>query len=373
MTNARFALFLTIVLSVWAAMHLYVFWRLASVPWVAAHLSRRTLVVLVVVLWTSYPLARMLDSLGLQAVSWPLEFAAANWIGILFLLLSMLLVAEVVTLGGWVLLHWAPTLRGWAAITAGVLAAIGLILGMRSPVVRDYEVRLPGLKPEHDGLVLVELSDMHLGTLIGRRWMEHLVQRVDQMRPDLVVVVGDLVDGNVGRVEPLRPVLKKLRAPLGVWAVTGNHEYYAGVERCVRLLEEAGFSVLRDRSAEVAPGLVLAGVDDLTARQELGLEAHALDKALTNRPPGPTILLSHSPWKAEIAAQAGVGLMLSGHTHNGQVWPFSYLVQLRYALLGGRYQVGAMTAIVCRGTGTWGPRMRLWWPSEIVRIRLRTA
>jgi predicted MPP superfamily phosphohydrolase len=122
----------------------------------------------------------------------------------------------------------------------------------------------------------------------------------------------------------------------------------------------------------VAAGLVLAGVDDLTARQQLGREDHPLERALANRPSGATILLSHSPWQADVAARLGAGLMLSGHTHNGQLWPFNYLVGLKYPLLGGRYDVGGMSVIVSRGTGTWGPRMRLWRPGEIVRITLRS-
>jgi hypothetical protein len=252
------------------------------------------------------------------------------------------------------------------------LSILALIQAIRPPVVTDHEVQLPGLPPERDGTVLLQLSDLHLGNLLGRRWLASLLSRVNQMKPDIVVIAGDLVDGNVGRVEPFREVLKELHAPLGVWAVTGNHEFYAGLERSVRLLENAGFQVLRDRHEQVAPGLILAGVDDLTARQQFGTENHAIDKAMLNRPPGATILLSHSPWQAEKAAAAGTGLMLSGHTHNGQVWPFNYFVRMRYPLLAGRYQVNGMTAIVCRGTGTSGPRMRLWQPSEMVRVRLRT-
>ena len=114
--------------------------------------------------------------------------------------------------------------------------------------------------------------------------MARIVDRVNAMKPDLVVVDGDLVDGNVHEVEPLLPVLKGLHAPLGVWAVTGNHEWYAGIDRSVHLLEDAGYTVLRDRWAEAAPGLVLAGVDDLTARRQFGQSDHPVEKALAGRP-----------------------------------------------------------------------------------------
>jgi predicted MPP superfamily phosphohydrolase len=258
-------------------------------------------------------------------------------------------------------------------VFALALSAVALVQGLRPPVVCEYEVRLAGLPRERDGLVLVAISDMHLGTLMGGPWMADLIRRVDGLKPDVVVVVGDLVDAEVGRLESLLPVLQTLRAPLGVWAVTGNHEYYAGPERSVRLLKGAGYTVLQDRWAEVTPGLVLAGVDDLTARRQFGRVDRPIEQAMKGHPPGAVILLSHSPLQAETAAAAGAGLMLSGHTHDGQIWPFGYLVRFAYPLLGGRYEVNGMSVIVCRGTGTWGPRMRLWLPSEIVRITLRAG
>ncbi len=119
------------------------------------------------------------------------------------------------------------------------------------------------------------------------------------------------------------------------------------------------------------PGLVLAGVDDLTARRQMAENGDPVRRALEGRPAGATLFLSHTPWQAERAAAAGAGLMVSGHTHAGQIWPFGWLVRLRYRLLEGRYEVGGMAVVVCRGTGTWGPRMRLWRPGEIVRITLK--
>jgi predicted MPP superfamily phosphohydrolase len=371
MKNGGVAVFVLVALSVWAAMHLYVFWRLGSLPWLA-RVPRRAVFYTGLALWAGYPLARILVARHWDGVAVPLEFFAANWIGVLFLLLALLAIADIVTLGGVLLPRWTPALRTGAVVTALGLAGVALVQGLRPPVVRDYEVALPGLPAERDGLVLVEISDVHLGSLIGESWLRRLVQRIAGLRPDVVVVVGDLVDGADGHVQPLLPVLKELRAPLGVWAVMGNHEFYSGIDRCVALCDAAGYRVLRDRCAEIAPGLVLAGVDDLTARGETDEGGDPVRRTLAGRPPGAAILLSHSPLQARAAAAAGAGLMLSGHTHDGQLWPFNYAVRLRYSLLGGRYDVDGMTAIVCRGTGTWGPRMRLWLPGEIVRIRLRS-
>lgn len=364
-------MFIAIVLTVWAAMHGYVFWRLASVPWVADHVARSGVVWTAACLAASFPLARLLNARGLAAIGRPLEFVAANWVGVLFLLLVMLLAADVLTLGGWLFPRLAPGFRGAAAVVALLLAAFALIQGMRPPVVTEYTVRLAGLPKERNGFKLVAVSDLHLGSMIGEAWMRRLVARLAGLKPDAVVVVGDLVDSEVGALEPLLTVLRTLRAPQGVWAVTGNHEFYAGLDRSVALLEAAGYTVLRDRAAEIAPGLVLAGVDDLGARRQFGQENRALELAMANRPPGAVVLLSHSPVQAGRAASLGGGLMLSGHTHNGQIWPFNYLVRLSTPLVGGRYEIGGMTVIVGRGTGTWGPRMRLWQPGEILLITLR--
>ncbi|MGD1147293.1 MAG: metallophosphoesterase [Thermoanaerobaculaceae bacterium] len=367
----RIAVFLVVVLGTWTLMHVYVVWRASSVPTNSAHVPRWALVAAVAMLWVAYPLSRILDRNNLGLAARPLEFVGSAWLGVLFLACVTLLAVDAVTLGGLGFPSIAPSLRGWGLATACALSLIALVQGLRPPVVVDYEVFLAGLPAERDGLVLVEVSDLHLGTLIGDRWLARLVDRVDAMKPDLAVVAGDLIDGNVDRVEPFLPELKRLRAPLGVFAVTGNHEVYAGLDRSVKLFEEAGYTVLRDRWVEPAPGLILAGVDDLTARRQFGVDNHPVEKALAGRPHGATVLLSHTPWQAQKAAELGAGLMLSGHTHDGQIWPFGYLVQFTYPLMGGRYTVGGMTAIVCRGTGTWGPRMRLWRPSEIVRITLR--
>jgi predicted MPP superfamily phosphohydrolase len=232
---------------------------------------------------------------------------------------------------------------------------------------------LPGLPAERDGLVVVHASDLHLGTIIGKGWLNSLVERINQMRPDLVVLAGDVVDGNVRKVRPLVDSLSQLRAPMGVYAVTGNHEYYAGAQGSVEFMETAGVTVLRDQSVQVVPGLVLAGVDDLTVRQRSGEGADAVERTLSKRPTGAVILISHSPLQVERAAAAGAGLMLSGHTHAGQIWPFRYLVKLRYPHVSGRYHVNGMDLMVCRGTGTWGPRMRLWKRGELVRITLRST
>jgi predicted MPP superfamily phosphohydrolase len=365
----RFVLFLTIVLTVWTGMHAYVLWRLW--PLVPPALWRRILLGAFGLLWALYPLGRILAHQGMTRTGKLLEVVGASWMGVLFLALACVFIADAVSGFGWLLPKAAPALRLAALGAAALLSVLALVQGLRPPAVREAEVRLPGLPRALDGTVLVQMSDLHLGSLLGRGWLEARIAQVESLRPDLVAVTGDLVDGDAAEVERLLPTLRTLKAPLGVWAVTGNHEYYAGVDRCVALMEQAGITVLRDRSQEAAPGLVIAGVDDLSARRQFHLDGDPVTRALSGRPPGATVFLCHSPLEAEKAAALGAGLMLSGHTHGGQIWPFGYLVALAYPHVEGRYAIGPMALWVGRGTGTWGPPMRLFRPSEIWRFTLR--
>ena len=350
-------------------MHIYVFWRAASVPFIDRHVSRKILIGAGVILWAIFFFGRVIGHGRTGVLAGMLEFLGMNWMAVLFLTFIPLLLIDLSTLFGFLMPRLSSSLRGWALLVGVVLSAIALLQGLRPPVIEKYEVILSGLPDAMDGTVLVALSDMHLGSQLGERWLAARIAQVKAQRPDLVVLLGDIFEGHGPPEDQLIATLKQLSAPYGIWAVPGNHEFHGGGD--MSLFEEVSFKLLRNGWSEVRPGLILAGVDDLTTRRRNGQGGDPISQALVGRPPGATILLSHTPWQAERAAKAGVGLMLSGHTHGGQIWPFDYLVRSRYPLLEGRYEVDGMTVIVCRGTGTWGPRMRLWRPSEILRVTLR--
>ena len=362
-------MFGTILISACTFMHIYVFWRAASVPFVARHVPRKTLIRAGVILWAIFFFGRIVGHGGTGSLAGTLEFLGMNWMGVLFLTFIPLFSIDLVTLFGSLMPRISPSLRGWALLVGGLLSAIALFQGLRPPVIEKYEVNLSGLPGSLDGTVIVALSDMHLGSQLGKRWLKARISQVKAQQPDIVVLLGDIFEGHGTPDKSLMAALRQLSAPLGIWAVPGNHEFHGGGD--MGLFEEVKFTLLRNGWAEVSPGLILAGVDDLTATRRNGQRGNPIEQALVGRPPGATILLSHTPWQAEEAAKAGVGLMLSGHTHGGQIWPFDYLVRSRYPLLEGRYEVDGMTVIVCRGTGLWGPRMRLWRPSEILRVTLR--
>ena len=369
--RGRIVAFVTVVLFVWTLMHAYVVSRVWGLMPTA--ISKRWLLFAAVLLWLSYPLGRALAHWKLTFPGYFFEMAGAIWMGALFLALIWLLAVDLVTGFGFLLTEAYKPLRVAALGLTALLSIWGLIQGLRSPAVREEVVVLRGLPVRLDGLVAVQVSDLHLGTLMGRRWLDRLADLVNGQNPDLIFLTGDVLDGGAEEVERLKPQLALFRAPLGVWAVTGNHEFYVGLDRSVAFMESCGIVVLRDSAREVAPGLVLAGVDDLTARREFRVDGDPLQKALASRPEGATIFLSHSPLGAETADKMGVGLMLSGHTHNGQIWPFGYLVRLYYPYITGRYAVGGMTLLVSHGTGTWGPPMRLFARGEIIRISLKAA
>jgi predicted MPP superfamily phosphohydrolase len=197
------------------------------------------------------------------------------------------------------------------------------------------------------------------------------VEQVQTLEPDIIVLLGDIFEGHGAPDTNLQPIMSRLQAPLGVYAVAGNHEFHGDSAAAMAMSERAGVEWLRDRWKQVAPGLLLVGIDDLTRHFRRGDSSDRVSMLLEGRPVGATVLLSHSPLLVEQAADAGTDLMLSGHTHSGQIWPFNYLVQQYYPYLSGRYRIDEMSLIVSRGTGLWGPRMRLWQTAEITEVTLR--
>lgn len=363
-----FSLILTAVATL---MHGYLAWRITTLPWFSHGQRRRNARLFALLLWLLYSAAIQLrhgSDGGLMAT---VEQFALDWLGILFIATTTMLSLELLTgFGAW----FKPRLerlRLSALVVAGLLVIVAFIQGSRPPVVVHHEVAITGLPAELNGTRLVVLSDLHLGSQLGAAWLAKRVQQVRQLEPDIIVLLGDIFEGH-GKPSPeLPPLFAQLKAPLGVYAVTGNHEFHGDSNTAIAMSEQAGVEWLRNRTKQVAPGLLLAGVDDLSQHLRNGNSEDQITPLLGKRPSGATILLSHSPLQVTQAAAAGTTLMLCGHTHGGQIWPFSYLVGHFYPYLAGRYQIRQMTLIVSRGTGLWGPRMRLWYPGEIIEVTLK--
>jgi hypothetical protein len=289
------------------------------------------------------------------------------------ILLPVLGVAELMTLFGLVLKRWLAPIRIGAVSIAVALAVVAWFGGRVDPRQVDVEVEISGLPPAADGLVIVQLSDLHLGSLTGPRRLGRVIDLIDSMHPDVIAITGDLVDADADHVEDMLPGLRRLTAPDGVYAVLGNHEFYAGARRSRRLMRSAGFTVLDNAAVEIEPGVWLAGVPDEHGSRKAGHDEADLGAAMAATGEGALVLLQHTPEHEAEAVARGVGLMLNGHTHGAQIWPAHYLVRLAFPHLAGVHEVDGMTQIVNRGAGTWGPPMRLFAPSEIYRIVLRNS
>jgi uncharacterized protein len=266
------------------------------------------------------------------------------------------------------------------AVTAGAVAlgtaGTGAYLANSAPVVRRVPITLAGLDPALEGLRIVTFSDGHLSALYGGRRFERLVETVNAQRPDVVAIVGDLVDGELGELREEVAPLADLVSEQGVYFVTGNHEYFVDTTAWLRHLPTLGVQVLRNERVPIVRGgasVDLAGIDDRTAISS-GVPGHGadLDAALDGRDDAvPLVLMAHQPVQVEQAAAAGVGLQLSGHTHGGQLWPFDYAVRLDQPAVQGLSRVGDTQLYVTTGAGFWGPPMRIGARPEVAVVELR--
>lgn len=270
-------------------------------------------------------------------------------------------------------------LRRGAAIAAGVAAVgiggYGVFRAYAPPGVRRVQVPLARLDRRADGLRVAVVADLHVGPLYGSRQVERVVELVNGLDVDLVTVVGDLTSGEVGKVRESAAPLRALRSRYGAYFVTGNHEYYQGYEEWVEAAEELGLRVLRNERVEIAHrggAIDLAGVNDREGSRYGDPPDYAA--ALGDRDPSrPVLLLAHQPVQVRRAAEYGVDLQLSGHTHGGQLYPFDLLVRLDQPVVSGLAEVDGTLVYVTNGAGFWGPPMRVGADPDVTLVELRSA
>jgi predicted MPP superfamily phosphohydrolase len=316
-------------------------------------------------------------------------WVAYIWMGLAFFTLVLLGMGELIKLGARLasrasgfdverrrqLAHWIATAAAGGAAGLSAWSARNATRGaVETKRVRIALARLP---QSLSGYRIAQITDLHVGPTIGRAYVEDIVQRVNALKPDLVAVTGDLVDGSVEQLGSLVEPIAQLKAPDGTFFVTGNHEYFApGLERWLRFLKERGLRVLRNERVPIrgSEGFDLAGIDDLTAKSYGRGHGADLPRALAARNQARAlVLLAHQPRQVKEAVALGVDLQLSGHTHGGQIFPFSLLVRLFEPRLAGLFKLGHTQLYVSRGTGYWGPPMRLGAPAEITLIELVSA
>lgn len=276
--------------------------------------------------------------------------------------------------------------RGPARAVAVAVAAVAVVLlawgyaeAMRLPRVRQVEVTLPRLGPGLDGTRVVVLADTHYGPIDRSRWSARVADAVNALNPDIVCHAGDIADGTIAKRREQAAPLGTIHPRLARVYVTGNHEYLGEAQGWLDHMSGLGWQPLHNRHLIVERGgdrLVLAGVDDRTAASS-GLAGHRADHpgALAGADPDlPVLLVAHQPKQVAQAVSAGIDLQVSGHTHGGQIWPFHYLVRLDQPVVQGLSHHGSRTQLyTSRGTGYWGPPFRIFAPSEISLLVLRSS
>ncbi|MBI5721396.1 MAG: metallophosphoesterase [Burkholderiales bacterium] len=357
-----------------ALLHLYIGWRIA--PGLPGSLASWAFAAVQLASATLIPLAWFGRRSHSRAWADRLSWSGMLALGLFSTLLVLTLLRDVVLLFAWPL--DLVQLPEWSAVavvgSAALLMAIGLFNARRTARVREVEVPVAGLPAALQGFTIAQISDIHVGPTIKQPYLQAIVDAVNHLQADAVAVTGDLVDGRVQDLAPHVAPLAQLRSRHGTFFVTGNHEYYSGVDEWVAELRRLGVQVLMNEHVVLRHGgasMVLAGVADTSAHHFNPRHRSDPQRAIDGAPAdaGMRVLLAHQPRSAQAAAQAGFDVQLSGHTHGGQYWPWTLFVRLQQPYTAGLHRLQQLWVYTSRGTGYWGPPLRFGAPSEITRLR----
>ncbi|MFH0882666.1 MAG: metallophosphoesterase [bacterium] len=374
-----FALFIAIAFSLYAGINAFLFVQIT----LASHLSGAARQVLsgVLLLWAlTFPIGRMLP--GDNWFVRLLRTMGAWYLAVMVYSLLLALVVDLVIITDLLFSWFPPSIRqnpvwGRGILIAGVLVVAlfvlaGYINALRPRIVR-YSVSMKGYPKEKPSLVMAMISDLHLGAVVTPGRAETFVEKLEKLKPDVICIVGDLIDETPSRLHPHLEPFRRLRPRYGVYSVTGNHEYYNGRDESVALMREYGIRVLEDEAVEIADSILLIGVEDRPGALQRRRPVRPLGEVLAawKESPLPKVLLHHTPVMMGVADQNGIGLQLSGHTHGGQLWPLGGMSKRTYGIAKGwkMYEKG-MRLFVSVGLGTWGPPVRVGNAPQIVLLTL---
>lgn len=356
--------------------------------WFIRHLRpsprlRHAIRLILILLVGSLLIAKILGRYEFNSFSYFLSFSSAVWMGLTFFFcvfaggsdLIRYLLKRFHLRGGVPISNSTGLRRTLVALISGLVFVMGgcALREANKIGVTRLDLPLRGLPAEMEGLTVLQVSDVHYGMLVENGRLSTIIARINELTPDIVVITGDLVDESVSHMERMADPLSKLKTRLGVFAITGNHEYYAGVDRVVAIMKGAGIRVLRNEVATLPGGLQILGIDDPTGARRVGAPVPDFNRLVSTLDPRkPSILLYHQPQNFEKAAGLGVGLQLSGHTHGSQILPLRPISHALFPHLRGLFCQGDSYMYVSRGVGTGGPPMRLGSPPELVYIRLHS-
>ena len=371
-------LFLLTFFLLYGGMHLYAFLKARAAFAFGTSAGISIALLMLIMLFAPFVI-RLSEKAGFEFFARLMSFIGYTWLGILFLFVSASAVIDVyrlVIFSGELILKQDWT---YLKVPAGYAFFIPLALSLGIALYGYFEakdirteritMKSPKISAATGRLRIVQISDVHLGLIIREEQLARILQEVKKANPDILVSTGDLVDGQIDNLSGLADILKGIRPRYGMFAITGNHEFYAGLDQALNFTEKAGFKILRNEGLTVEGLITIAGVDDPQAKS-YGLFRQASEKeVLSAFPRGTfTLLLKHRPL-VDPAAAGLFDLQLSGHVHKGQIFPFSIVTWLYYPTQAGLAELpGNALLYVSRGSGTWGPPIRFLSPPEVTVI-----
>jgi predicted MPP superfamily phosphohydrolase len=374
-------IFFGIVFSVYGLINYYILRRgLSVVP----ESYKTIFLVIGVFVVVSFIAGRFLERVWISFFSDVLIWVGSFWIAFMFYFFLSLVIIDLFRFANFLIpffpsfittnIEKTKRMTALVVLVFVIITVAGGYINTRTINTRTFKFKINKHAGELSSLNIVMASDLHLGTILGKSLLNDLVDKINALKPDIILLAGDIIDENINPVikNNVGEELVRLKSKYGVFAITGNHEYIGGVETAVQYLTAHGINVLRDRYEKVAGSFYIVGREDRSIRQFAGKQRKNLKGLLTGIDKSfPIIMMDHQPFGLNEAFENGIDLQLSGHTHNGQLWPINFIIEKIYDLAWG-YEVRRDTHYyVSCGVGGWGPPIRTGSRPEIVNFKIK--
>jgi len=381
MRKIQFIIFFSIVIIVYGLLSFYIYNKGLQV-FPQGTTARFYYKVVFLFLTVSYIIARFMERIWLSLVSDVFTWIGSFWLAAFFYLLLIVIAIDLIRLLDYIIPFIPDSAKSlefrkivfWASVGVVSLLLLAGFINALIPRVKTLEItadkKVEGMKE----LNIAFASDIHLGTLIGPRRTNKIIQKINGLNADLILLGGDIVDEDLGPVirNNLGDSLKKLSAPLGVFGITGNHEYIGGAEPAVKYLEAHGVKMIRDTAIKIDNKFYILGREDRDMRNFAGTKRKEIQSLMQEIDHTfPIIMLDHQPFELDIKEENGIDLTLSGHTHHGQMWPLNYITKAIYEVSWGYKKKGNTHVYVSSGVGGWGPPVRIGNRPEIVLVNVK--
>jgi predicted MPP superfamily phosphohydrolase len=364
-------LFLLVSSIIYLVLNYYIYSRIKGGLNLSGGTSKILLLFFIIATFSFIP-AEILSRHFAQEWIRPFLYLSFAWLGVVSIAIAVFVIIDVlrIFIRGKKFRYYATII---ALVTIGLTSGYCLYNQAEKPVIKEIKIPSPKLPPVMSGFTIVQLSDLHLDMSKSENFIKDLVSRTLALKPDLIVITGDLIDTDICKLNDLCKILRRLKAKHGVYAVTGNHEFYAGIPLFMEIAANSDIKVLRNTNILIADAIELVGIDDafsvkrfvnITIKESL---SNAFQKVDFSKP---VILLSHQPDVFDLARSMGTNLQLSGHTHAGQLPPMDLLIQILFKYPFGLYKRDTAYLYTTCGSAFWGPPMRLFSKPEIVKIIL---